>query len=80
MSGEYDTRTRRIKVQILETTYRAIEKQAETDHKTPTGLAGELLEQAAKELAGTLTLEDELIVNDRIRKNIETRMKKREKK
>lgn len=77
---EYDTNTRRIKVQVTETTYRAIEKKAEETSQTVSKLARVLLEDAARELAKDLTLEDELIVNERIRKNIESRMNARGKK
>ena len=80
MTLEYDTTTRRIRIQIPETVYRAIEKAAEENNKTISKFARELFEQATDELVKTLTLEDEIVVNDRIRQNIEKRMNARKKK
>ena len=82
MTLEYDTRTRRFKIQISETVFRAAEKMAEESNgkKSITRILSDLCEEAAEDLVKGLTLEDELIVNERIRENIEKRMKEREKK
>jgi hypothetical protein len=78
MSLEYDTTTRRIRVQITETAYRAIEKEAEALGKSVSSVARSCIESGAEKLIRKLTLEDELIVNERIKKNIEARMAARE--
>jgi uncharacterized protein (DUF1778 family) len=80
MTLEYDTTTRRIRIQIPEEVYRAIEKAAEEKNQTVSKFARKLFEDATAELVKTLTLEDEMVVNERIKKNIEERMKARKKK
>lgn len=80
MTLEYDTSTRRIKIQVSEMVYRALEIQAEKEGKSISKVAREWFEEAAGPFLKKLTLEDELIVNKRIQKNIEARMEARARK
>lgn len=80
MNLEYDITTRHIKIQIKEETYRAVEKQAELEHKTVSRVSRRIFEDAVEPLLATLTDEDLLIINQRIDKNLRSRMEAREKK
>lgn len=80
MNLEYDTKTRRIKVQIKEETYRIIEKLAETNRKSISSMSRSLLEDAIEPYVDLLTPEDDKIIAQRILDNVNARMEARSRK
>lgn len=80
MNLEYDTKTRRIKVQIKEETYRIIEKLADTNRKSISSMSRSLLEDAIEPYVDLLTPEDDKIIAQRILDNVNARMEARSRK
>lgn len=78
MAQEYDVYTRRISVQITEEHHRMATKIAEERHDTVANVLRDILSVAISEKCIDLTLDDEAIINERVRMHIQKRIAERE--